>query len=107
MLIEQRIGRLHRMGQTGEVRVFNLCARGTAEERVLDLLDRRLHLFELVVGEMDMVLGNMADERDLEERIVGLYAASRSDEDLSRGFDVIADELAAARGHYEQVKRLD
>ncbi|MFT3771855.1 MAG: SNF2-related protein [Minicystis sp.] len=39
MLIEQRIGRLHRMGQKEEVRVYNLCARGTAEERVLDLLD--------------------------------------------------------------------
>ena len=71
MLIEQRIGRLHRMGQKEEVRVYNLCAKGTAEERVLDLLDRRLHLFELVVGEMDMVLGNLADERDLEERIPG------------------------------------
>ncbi len=107
MLIEQRIGRLHRMGQREEVRVYNLCASGTAEERVLDLLDRRLHLFELVVGEMDMVLGNMADERDLEERIVALYASSRSDEDLAAGFDAIAAELGAARGHYEQVKKLD
>ena len=107
MLIEQRIGRLHRMGQREEVRVYNLCASGTAEERVLDLLDRRLHLFELVVGEMDMVLGNMADERDLEERIVALYAASRSDEDIAAGFDVIAAELGQARGHYEQVKKLD
>lgn len=107
MLIEQRIGRLHRMGQREEVRVYNLCARGTAEERVLDLLDRRLHLFELVVGEMDMVLGNMADDRDLEERIVSLYATSRSDEEIASGFDAIAEELAAARGRYEQVKRLD
>jgi superfamily II DNA or RNA helicase len=107
MLIEQRIGRLHRMGQREEVRVYNLCASGTAEERVLDLLDRRLHLFELVVGEMDMVLGNMTDERDLEERIVALYASSRSDEDLAAGFDAIAVELGKARGHYEQVKQLD
>jgi len=107
MLIEQRIGRLHRMGQREEVRVYNLCARGTAEERVLDLLDRRLHLFELVVGEMDMVLGHMADERELEERIVALYASSRSDEEIEGGFDAIARELAAARGHHEQVKLLD
>src|SRR5205085_8084236 len=78
MVIEQRIGRLHRMGQTEEVRVFNLCARGTVEERVLDVLDRRVHLFELVVGETDMVLGNLTDERDLEERILDLYVHSRS-----------------------------
>ena len=107
MLIEQRIGRLHRMGQREEVRVYNLCAKGTAEERVLDVLDRRLHLFELVVGEMDMVLGNLADERDLEERIIALYAEARSDADIERGFDLIAEELAGARGRYEQVKRVD
>lgn len=107
MRIEQRIGRLHRMGQTGEVRVFNLCARGTVEDRVLDVLDRRLHLFELVVGEMDMVLGNLADERDLEERILDLYATASADEDIARGFDAIAEELAAARGRYERVRALD
>jgi SNF2 family DNA or RNA helicase len=107
MRIEQRIGRLHRMGQTGEVRVFNLCARGTAEDRVLDVLDRRLHLFELVVGEMDMVLGNLSDERDLEERILEIYATARGDDDVTLGFDRIAEELANARGRYERVRALD
>jgi SNF2 family DNA or RNA helicase len=105
--IEQRIGRLHRMGQTGEVRVFNLCSKGTVEDRVLDVLDRRLHLFELVVGEMDMVLGNLGDERDLEERILSLYAESRSESDLAAGFDEIASELATARGLYERSRALD
>lgn len=107
MVLEQRIGRLHRFGQTQEVRVYNLCARGTAEERVLDVLDRRLHLFELVVGEMDMVLGNLADERDLEERILALYAGSREEEEVARGFDALAEELARARGQYERTRALD
>jgi SNF2 family DNA or RNA helicase len=107
MVIEQRIGRLHRFGQTEEVRVYNLCARGTAEDRVLDVLDRRIHLFELVVGEMDMVLGNLADERDLEERILALYAGSREEEEVARGFDALAEELARARGQYERTRALD
>ncbi|MSP59783.1 MAG: DEAD/DEAH box helicase [Myxococcales bacterium] len=107
MMIEQRIGRLHRFGQTAEVQVYNLCARGTVEERVLDVLDRRVHLFELVVGEMDMVLGNLADERDLEERILALYAAARSEPEIDRGFDAIADELLRARGAYEKTRALD
>ena len=105
--IEQRIGRLHRMGQTEAVRVFNLCAKGTVEERVLDVLDRRLHLFELVVGEMDMVLGSLADERDFEERILALYAESRDQDEIAAGFDQLADELAAARGLYERSRALD
>ena len=107
MVLEQRIGRLHRMGQTQEVLAYNLCARGTVEERILDVLDRRLQLFELVVGEMDMVLGNLADERDLEERILHLYATSRLEEELDRGFDAIAEELAAARTRYERTRALD
>jgi hypothetical protein len=74
---------------------------------VIDLLDRRLHLFELVVGEMDLVLGNLTNERDLEERIIALYGESRTDAEIDRGFDTIADELAEARGRYEQVKSLD
>lgn len=107
MQIEQRIGRLHRMGQTEPVRVFNLCAKNTAEERLLDVLDRRLSLFELVVGEMDMVLGNLADERDLEQRILGLYATSGTEDELDRGFDTIAEELSRARTRYERTRAFD
>lgn len=68
MKIEQRIGRLHRIGQTREVRVFSLCARGSAEERILDVLDRRIHLFELVIGEVDLILGRALDEKEFDER---------------------------------------
>lgn len=105
--IEQRIGRLHRMGQAEPVRVFNLCAKGTAEDRVLDVLDRRLQLFELVVGEMDMVLGALGDDRDLEARILALYAESRTENEIAAGFDQIASELATARGIYERSRALD
>lgn len=107
MIIEQRIGRLHRYGQTEPVRVYNLCATGTAEERLLDVLDRRVHLFELVVGEMDMVIGNVVEQQDLEARVLSIYAKSKDDSELSAEFDAIADELAKARGQYEQVKALD
>jgi superfamily II DNA or RNA helicase len=106
MAIEQRIGRLHRMGQKNEVAVWNLCARGTAEERLLDVLDRRLDLFKLVVGEMDMVLGNVEGE-ELEERLLSLYAEAANDVDLDRGFDALASELLEARTRYAGAKALD
>jgi SNF2 family DNA or RNA helicase len=107
MVIEQRIGRLHRMGQSEPVRVFNLCARGTAEEKLLEVLDKRVHLFELVVGEMDMVIGNLADDRDLEDRIFELYSRASGDDEIERGFDEIAEELLRARTSYEKVRALD
>lgn len=107
MVIEQRIGRLHRYGQTEPVRVYNLCAADTVEARLLDVLDRRVHLFELVVGEMDMILGNMVDDVDLEERVLAIYAQHRDEAALVHAFDGIADELARARGQYEKVKAID
>lgn len=107
MVIEQRIGRLHRFGQTSEVEVFNLCARGSMEERILGVLHDRVRLFELVVGEMDMVIGNLADETDLEERLLALCAEAPSDAAVDAGLAAIGDELLRARGHYDEVRELD
>ncbi|HTP30472.1 MAG TPA: SNF2-related protein, partial [Anaeromyxobacteraceae bacterium] len=107
MKIEQRIGRLHRIGQTREVRVFSLCARGSAEERILDVLDRRIHLFELVIGEVDLILGRALEEKEFDERIFEIYEHSKTEEEVMARFEGLADELAAARGHYEKVRELD
>ena len=38
MVVEQRIGRLHRIGQTREVHIVNLAAAGTIESYILQLL---------------------------------------------------------------------
>jgi len=107
MVIEQRIGRLHRFGQTSEVEVWNLCARGSMEERILLVLHDRVRLFELVVGEMDMVLGNLTDEADLEERLLALCAEAPSDAAVDDGLAVLGDELLRARGRYDEVRELD
>lgn len=50
MQIEQRMGRIHRIGQDHDVEVTNLVSRGTIEERVLGVLEAKINLFELVVG---------------------------------------------------------
>src|SRR6266567_4764069 len=49
MVVEQRIGRLHRIGQKREVHIVNLAAAGTIESYILQLLDQKIKLFELVV----------------------------------------------------------
>jgi len=107
MKIEQRIGRIHRIGQTETVEVVNLACAGTAEERILEVLDRRVNLFELVVGEMDLLLGDLADEREFEDRVFDIYAASRADEEVDEKFQELADKLLSARGRLERTKALD
>src|SRR5581483_6651391 len=44
-VLEQRIARVHRMGQNRPVRVINLVTRGTIEERVLRTLEAKQNLF--------------------------------------------------------------
>ena len=58
MRIEQRIGRVDRIGQEHVVQVFNLFTEGTVEERVLDVLERRINIFEQTVGGLDPILGD-------------------------------------------------
>ncbi len=107
MKIEQRIGRIHRIGQTRPVHVYSLCAVGTAEQHILDVLDRRINMFELVIGEVDLVLGQTKSEAEFEDRIFDIYARSRNEEDIKTAFENLGDELLAARRRYDKIKQLD
>ena len=72
MQIEQRLGRLHRIGQEHDVVLTNLVGRGTLEERILTVLEGKINLFELVVGELDMILGRVTEDFDFEAAVFTL-----------------------------------
>jgi hypothetical protein len=64
-VLEQRIARVHRMGQHRPVQVFNFVTRDSIEERVLRTLETKRALFESVFGSSNdevlfEVLGNQA-----------------------------------------------
>ncbi|WP_017378590.1 DEAD/DEAH box helicase [Paenisporosarcina sp. TG-14] len=56
MKLEQRIGRVHRLGQEHDVHIYNLAIQNTIEENILDLLYVKLDVFEKVVGDLDEIL---------------------------------------------------
>ena len=62
MKVEQRIGRVDRIGQEHTVNIFNLWAKDTIEERVLDVLENRIKVFEETVGGLDPILGETEDD---------------------------------------------
>ena len=97
MQIEQRLGRLHRIGQDHDVTVVNLVAKGTVEERVLSVLEAKINLFELVVGELDMILGRIEDDYDLERVVFDAHVQSRDMDELGARLDEVGERLAAAR----------
>lgn len=108
MAIEQRLGRLHRIGQEHEVLLINLVARGTIEERILHVLQTKINMFELVVGELDMILGRVGDDFDFESFVFSSYAHAEDDEGFRARLDQFGDELAAARsGYLDDRRRVD
>jgi len=107
MRIEQRVGRIHRVGQTREVEIFNLSAEGTVEDYILDILDRKLNMFELVIGEMDMILGHLSDERDFEDLVMDVWARAQTPEQAAEGFAQLGDALVKAREAYQRTREYD
>jgi superfamily II DNA or RNA helicase len=106
MTIEQRIGRIHRIGQHRDVFVFNLAVRGTLEDQVLRILDEKINMFELVVGEIGEILGEMEDEQDFGELVYAAWVETTEAERES-AFEQLGERLVEAKQQYEEVKALD
>ncbi|MFO7633218.1 MAG: SNF2-related protein, partial [Caldilinea sp.] len=104
MRVEQRIGRLHRLGQEHDVTIFNLSCNETIEAHVLDLLARKIRMFELVIGELDMILGNVDGAKSFEDLLREAWEAAGSEEDLHKRIDALGDVLVKARREYERVR---
>ena len=100
MQIEQRLGRIHRIGQTHDVVLTNLVSRGTIEDRILDVLHAKLNLFELVVGELDMVLGRISDEFTFEDAVFDAHVNSADDAELLDRLQELGSTLVQARADY-------
>jgi len=63
MRVEQRIGRIDRIGQRyDEVEILNYSYKDTVETDIYERLDDRIDLFENVVGEMQPVLSGVSKQ---------------------------------------------
>jgi SNF2 family DNA or RNA helicase len=104
MRVEQRIGRVHRLGQAHPVRVVNLVARGTIEAYVLEILDKKIRMFELVVGEMEEILGTWQPHGSFEDEVFRRWTESTDPRARKRRFTELAQHLVVARRLYQQQK---
>lgn len=77
MRLEQRIGRIHRLGQKEDVKVYNFAIKDTIEEHILKLLYDKIHLFEKVIGELDDILTKL-DFGNFEDYLVDIFGHSTS-----------------------------
>ena len=86
--------------------IFNLVTRGTLEEQVLRILDEKINMFELVVGEVDSILGELSDDGDFAELIFGAWVEN-TEASRPGALTKLGDRLVEAKNLYEAVKVLD
>ena len=100
MRVEQRIGRVDRIGQEHPVTIFNFHVQGTIEGRILDVLERRIHLFEESIGGLDPILG----EAEADIRAALRATAEERDKELERVAERLEERVRQAREAETQLK---
>jgi superfamily II DNA or RNA helicase len=107
MRIEQRIGRLHRIGQTRDVFIFNLSVRGTLEDHILHILENKINMFEMVIGEIEPLLGYLGEDREFDDIVMEIWLRSGNDEEARSRFETLGRDLVKAKSDYLKSKELD
>lgn len=107
MKIEQRIGRIHRIGQENEVTIYNFCAEGSVEDYILKILDKKINMFEMVIGEIDMILGRLQKEKDFSDLIYDIWVESGTEQQTRKAFEKLGTKLKRVKTGYLRSKQLD
>ncbi|MGB0652525.1 MAG: SNF2-related protein [Thermoplasmatota archaeon] len=108
MRVEQRIGRVHRIGQEkDQVVILNLAIADTIEDYVLQVLYEKIKLFEVAIGEMDLILSEINESGGLEKRILDAIMTSEKDEDVKDSLTKVNREVKRSKVKADEIKELD
>lgn len=103
MVVEQRIGRIDRIGQQSElINIFNFIYKDTIEEQIYTRLFNRIGLFNEALGNLDEILGET--EEYIEGEIQKIYKEKLSKAEINERLDRIA---AAYERNKLDLQRID
>jgi len=60
-----------------------------------------------VIGELDLILGNLSDERDFPDIVFDLWLKAADEKELEEDFARLGEELLQAKERYLAIKQLD
>ncbi len=100
MRLEQRIGRIHRLGQTRDVHIYNLSTQGTIENHLLNLLHEKINMFNLVIGELEALFGTQ--EGSFESQLYQAIIQARDENELEANFENLGQELLLKRKEWAE-----
>ena len=99
MSVEQRIGRLDRIGQKKNINIYSLATRGTMEEYVVDLIINKMCCVGLVIGELPIILFNLGLDSN------GKAGASKIEESLLNSFIDSKNNLSIFARSVEEINK--
>ncbi len=101
MRVEQRIGRLDRIGQKSpKIFILNFCLKDSIEDRILKRLYERIRIFQESLGDLEEILGDRTDRLMLD-----VFLKDLSEEELQRQVDQVAHAIAVNHADQERLER--
>ena len=97
MRVEQRIGRVHRLGQTRDVHIYNFATENTIEEHIIWLLQEKINMFEMVIGELETILEQLQMKDNLEQRLMQIVLESEDDREIRARLADIGENIRETR----------
>jgi SNF2 family DNA or RNA helicase len=110
MAVEQRIGRLDRIGQKNDINIYSLATKDTLEEHVVDLIINKMCCVGLVIGELPVILFNLGLDAEssgginkIEEILMNAFIDSKNNlRVFSQGVEKIAKMIEEGIIEYKQ-----
>ena len=97
MRVEQRIGRVHRLGQEKDVTIYNFSTRDTIEEHILWLLHEKIDMFRMVIGDMETILTKWGSGEEMEQNVMKILLESEDDREIRQRLSALGDTFENAR----------
>ena len=97
MRVEQRIGRVHRLGQTRDVYIYNFATENTIEEHIIWLLHEKINMFEMVIGELETILERLQMKDNLEQRLMQIMLEAEDDRQIRTKLSDIGESIRKTR----------
>ena len=90
MKIEQRVGRVHRIGQKNDVNIYNVAYEKTIDAYILTLLYTKIQLFKMALGHLDLLFADITDEK-AETGFFKEYISSKDEKEAEKKFSAIGE----------------
>lgn len=111
MRVEQRIGRVHRLGQKSDVLIVNFVTPDTMEMHVFRLLHEKIKLFEQVIGDLDAILTSdgqdFLSEHDFGHRLGLIFLAGDEQGRMSKQLTAVEENLTKKKDRFKRIKQLN